>query len=117
MYIRPMYSKELLKGTLSAIILKLLSDEERMYGYELSQRVKEITDGKIVLKDGSLYPALQKMTSDGLLSFKEEHVGKRVRKYYYLTRKGQKEKAIYVEELKDFIATLNKVVFPELKMI
>jgi DNA-binding PadR family transcriptional regulator len=112
-----MYSKELLKGTLSAIILKLLSDEERMYGYELSQRVKEITDGKIVLKDGSLYPALQKMTSDGLLSFKEEHVGKRVRKYYYLTRKGQKEKAIYVEELKDFIATLNKVVFPELKMI
>jgi PadR family transcriptional regulator, regulatory protein PadR len=117
MYIRPMYSKELLKGTLSAIILKLLSDEERMYGYELSQRVKEITDGKIVLKDGSLYPALQKMTSDGLLSFKEEHVGKRVRKYYYLTRKGQKEKAIYVEELKDFIATLNKIVFPELKMI
>jgi DNA-binding PadR family transcriptional regulator len=112
-----MYSKELLKGTLSAIILKLLSDEERMYGYELSQRVKEITDGKIVLKDGSLYPALQKMTSDGLLSFKEEHVGKRVRKYYYLTRKGQKEKAIYVDELKDFIATLNKIVFPELKMI
>jgi PadR family transcriptional regulator, regulatory protein PadR len=117
MYICSMYSKELLKGTLSAIILKLLSDEERMYGYELSQRVKEITDGKIVLKDGSLYPALQKMTSDGLLSFKEEHVGKRVRKYYYLTRKGQKEKAIYVEELKDFIATLNKIVFPELKMI
>src|SRR5688500_941375 len=112
-----MYSKELLKGTLSAIILKLLSDEERMYGYELSQRVKEITDGKIVLKDGSLYPALQKMTSDGLLSFKEEHVGKRVRKYYYLTRKGQKEKVIYVEELKDFIATLNKIVFPELKVI
>jgi PadR family transcriptional regulator, regulatory protein PadR len=117
MYICSMYSKELLKGTLSAIILKLLSDEERMYGYELSQRVKEITDGKIVLKDGSLYPALQKMTSDGLLSFKEEHVGKRVRKYYYLTRKGQKEKAIYVDELKDFIATLNKIVFPELKMI
>lgn len=117
MYITPMYSKELLKGTLSAIILKLLSDEERMYGYELSQRVKEITDGKIVLKDGSLYPALQKMTSDGLLSFKEEHVGKRVRKYYYLTRKGQKEKTVYVEELKDFIATLNKIVFPELKVI
>ena len=112
-----MYSKELLKGTLSAIILKLLADEERMYGYELCQRVKEITEGKIILKDGSLYPALQKMTADGLLSFKEEHVGKRVRKYYYLTKKGQKEKVAFVEELRDFITTLNKIVFPEVKPI
>lgn len=110
-----MYSRELLKGTLSAIILKLLADEERMYGYEISQRVKELTGGKILLKDGSLYPALQKMTADGLLSFKEEHIGKRLRKYYYLTKKGQKERIVYVDELKDFITTLNKIVFPEIK--
>ena len=108
-----MYSKELLKGTLSAIILKLLSEKDRMYGYEISQRVKELSDGHILLKDGSLYPALQKMTKDGLLSFKEEEVGGRVRKYYYLTRTGHKKKAAYVEELKQFMATLNKIVFPE----
>ena len=107
-----MNSKELLKGTLSAIILKLLSENERMYGYEISQRVKELSDGKVLLKDGSLYPALQKMTKDGLLSFKEESVGGRVRKYYYLTRIGQKKKAAYLEELRDFIATMNKIVFP-----
>ena len=113
-YISSMYSKELLKGTISAIILKLLSEKERMYGYEISQRVKELSDGRILLKDGSLYPALQKMTADGLLSFKEEEVGGRVRKYYYITKQGRKEKTVYVEELKDFIATLNKIVFPEL---
>jgi DNA-binding PadR family transcriptional regulator len=112
-----MYSKELLKGTLSAIILKLLSEREKMYGYEMSQQVKELSGGKILLKDGSLYPALQKMTSDGLLSFREETVGGRVRKYYYITKKGLKEKTVYVDELKDFIATLNKIVFPELKVV
>lgn len=112
-----MYSKELLKGTLSAIILKLLSEREKMYGYEMSQQVKELSGGKILLKDGSLYPALQKMTSDGLLSFREETVGGRVRKYYYITKKGMKEKTVYVDELKDFIATLNKIVFPELKVV
>jgi PadR family transcriptional regulator, regulatory protein PadR len=117
MYIRSMYSKELLKGTLTAIILKLLAEEERMYGYEISQRVKELTNGKIHLKDGSLYPALQKMTADGLLSFKEEYIGKRVRKYYYLTTKGQTEKIAYLEELKDFMTTMNKIVFPEFKMV
>jgi len=115
MYIRSMYSKELLKGTLSAMILKLLAENERMYGYEISQHVKELTGGKIHLKDGSLYPALQKMTADGLLTYKEEYVGKRVRKYYMLTKKGKTETAAYISELKDFIATLNKVVFPQLK--
>jgi PadR family transcriptional regulator, regulatory protein PadR len=108
-----MYSKELLKGTISAIVLKLLSEQERMYGYEISMRVKELSDGKILLKDGSLYPALQKMTSDGLLSFKEEIVGGRVRKYYYLTEHGLTEKTAYVNELGDFMKTLNKIVFPE----
>ena len=115
MYIRSMYSKELLKGTISAIILKLLSEQEKMYGYEISMKVKELSQGKILLKDGSLYPALQKMTSDGLLSFKEEIVGGRVRKYYYITAQGRTETKAYVAELRDFIATLNRVVFPEFK--
>lgn len=108
-----MYSKELLKGTISAIILKLLSEQERMYGYEIFMKVKELSDGKILLKDGSLYPALQKMTHDGLLSFKEEEVGGRVRKYYYITKAGKKEKAVFVAELKDFMTTMNRIVFDE----
>ena len=117
MYLQAMYSKELLKGTLSAIILKLLSERDRMYGYEMFQQVKELSGGRILLKDGSLYPALQKMTVEGLLSFKEENVGGRIRKYYYLTKKGQKQKTASLEELKDFITTLTKIVFPELKAI
>ena len=116
MYIYSMYSKELLKGTLSAIILNLLAENGKMYGYEIFQRVKEQSDGKILLKDGSLYPALQKMTKDGLLSFEEEFIGKRVRKYYYLTAKGKSEKVRYLEELKDFLATLNKLVFSDMNI-
>ncbi|UII34186.1 PadR family transcriptional regulator [Fulvivirga ulvae] len=108
-----MYSKELLKGTLSVIILNLLAENGRMYGYEIFQRVKELSDEKILLKDGSLYPALQKLSKDGLLSYEEEYVGKRVRKYYYLTQKGKQEKVVYLEELKDFMMTLNKIIFPQ----
>ncbi len=117
MYICTMYSKELLKGTLSVIILKLLAENGRMYGYEIFQKVKERSEGKILLKDGSLYPALQKMSKDGLLSFEEEYIGKRVRKYYFLTPEGEKKKVFHLEELQDFIATLNKVVFPQLKAL
>ncbi len=87
-----MFSKELLKGTLSAIILKLPADEGKMYGYEMVQRVHKLSGNKILIKDGSLYPALQKMTEDGLVTFKEETAGGRVRKYYSLTPKGRKER-------------------------
>lgn len=113
MYICSMYSKELLKGTLSVIILNLLEKNGRMYGYEIFQRVKELSNEKILLKDGSLYPALQKMAKDGLLSYKEECVGKRVRKYYYLTPMGKEKNVLLLEELKDFMATLNQLVFPQ----
>ena len=106
-----MYSKELLKGTLPAIVLKLLAEKESMYGYEISMRVKELSDGKITIKDGSLYPALQKMTQDGLLSYREDIVNGRVRKYYSITKQGQKERAASMEELKNFIATISKLVF------
>ena len=114
MYICPMYSKELLKGTIGVMVLKLLEENDKMYGYEISQKVKELTDGKILLKDGSLYPALHKLLKDGVLGYEEQSIGKRVRKYYFLTKKGKKEKDILVAELKDFLATIQKVIFNDM---
>jgi len=80
-----MYSKELLKGTLSAIILKLLAENEKMYGYQIAQKVKELSDEKILIKEGSLYPALHKLKEDGLVNIETVNIGKRIRKYYFLT--------------------------------
>ncbi len=115
MYCCVMYSKELLKGTLEVIVLKLLAEHGKMYGYELSQKVKEQTGGKIHLKDGSLYPALHKMTKDGLLTYEEMSIGKRVRKYYKLTSKGEEQKETLLEEMKDFIKTIEQVIFNDFK--
>jgi PadR family transcriptional regulator, regulatory protein PadR len=51
MYICQMYSKELTKGTLMPIILKLISENDKMYGYEITQHVKELTKGKIDISE------------------------------------------------------------------
>ena len=96
LYIWLMNSTELLKGTLTTIILKLLADHEKMYGYEIAQKVKELSEDKILLKEGSLYPALHKLLKEGLVEVETKHVGKRVRKYYSVTRQGQAQKAIAV---------------------
>ncbi|MBK6266915.1 PadR family transcriptional regulator [Marivirga sp. S37H4] len=103
-------STELLKGTLSTIILRLLENSERMYGYELTQYVKESTKGKILLKEGSLYPALHKLEADGLIVSEAVYIGKRMRKYYSLTPKGKVSTKKSVNELLDFLNIIEQLI-------
>ena len=110
MYLCTMYSKELLKGTLLAIVLKLLAENGKMYGYQITQKVKELSDDKILLKEGSLYPALHKLKEDGLIEAETQNIGKRVRHYYFLTEQGVQVKNEKEAELKDFISTINKII-------
>jgi PadR family transcriptional regulator PadR len=112
MYICVMYSKELLKGTLQPIILNLLKENKRMYGYEMTQRVKELTDGKIEITEGALYPTLHKLESEGVLKVEEEYIGKRVRKYYKLTKTGTLVVKQKVNEINEFLATIHVLLKP-----
>jgi len=99
-------NNELFKGTLQTIILNLLSENERMYGYEITQKVKSITQGELLLKEGALYPALHKLEAGGLLETTTEVVDNRVRKYYSLSQNGEKEVVNKLQEAKDFINQL-----------
>ena len=96
----------MLKGSLQTIILKLLQENEKMYGYEITQKVKEITNGEIKLTEGSMYPSLHKMEAEGMLSTSTELVDNRVRKYYSLTKEGQREVETKLQEAKSFIGNL-----------
>ncbi|KIA90892.1 PadR family transcriptional regulator [Pedobacter kyungheensis] len=99
-------NNELFKGTLQTIILNLLAENERMYGYEITQKVKSITQGELLLKEGALYPALHKLEAEGLLETTTEVVENRLRKYYSLSNDGEKEVVNKLREAKDFIAQL-----------
>ncbi|MDX2063279.1 MAG: helix-turn-helix transcriptional regulator [Bacteroidia bacterium] len=108
-----MYSSELLKGTLSTLILKLLDDNGRLYGYEITQRVKDLTQSRIQLTEGALYPALHKLEAEGLLATETEYIGKRVRKYYRLTDLGKQAASDKVAEFADFVRTVLGVLNPK----
>jgi PadR family transcriptional regulator, regulatory protein PadR len=106
MYICPMYSSELIKGTLRTIILKLLAENNKMYGYEITQKVKELSKGKIQITEGALYPTLHALEAEGILSTETMNIGKRVRKYYSLTSEGDQKAKEKVNEFADFINTM-----------
>lgn len=99
-------NNDLFKGTLQTIILKLLVENDKMYGYEITQKVKLITQGELMLKEGALYPALHKLEAEGFLETSTEIVENRVRKYYSLSANGEKEVVSKMQEAKDFIAQL-----------
>ncbi|MFD1551197.1 PadR family transcriptional regulator [Putridiphycobacter roseus] len=101
-----MYSSGLIKGTLKTIILNLLKNENRMYGYEITQKVKDLTGSKIKITEGALYPTLHALEKQGDLITEKEYIGKRVRKYYKLTDQGKTTVQERVNEFADFIQTM-----------
>ncbi len=107
-----MIAKELLKGSLKSIILKLLAENDRMYGYEITQTVEQLSQGKIKLTYGALYPILHKLEADGAVVTENETVNNRTRVYYRLTEEGigtAKEKVL---ELEEFINTIKILIHP-----
>ena len=109
-----MHSSELLKGTLQTILLKVLKDKGKMYGYEITQRVKNLSDGRLLLTEGALYPALHKLEAEGLLKTETVMIGKRIRKYYSLTAQGRSMTKDRVIEFIDFIRTMSHVLQVEM---
>src|SRR5579859_8060049 len=80
---------ELVKGTLSLLILSLLT-RKSMFGYEIATTVHRDTDGAFTWREGSLYPSLHKMQTDGLIvgAWEEKETGRK-RRYYRITAKGR----------------------------
>ena len=72
------------KGVLELCVLSLLQNGDR-YGYEISERLSETID----IADGTVYPILRKLKSDGLVTtYLQEESGGPPRKYYSLTKEG-----------------------------
>ena len=109
-----MKNSQLYKGSLNTIIMKLLEENDRMYGYEITQKVKEITKGELNITEGALYPALHKLEAEGLLEVEVERVDNRLRKYYKLTEKGTTETVNRLAELEEFIKNMQTIVNPKL---
>lgn len=80
---------EFIKGTLSMLIVSLLS-RRPMYGYEIASTVAAETGNIFELKAGSLYPSLHNLEKEGLVrGVWEGDDTMRQRKYYHITKAGK----------------------------
>jgi transcriptional regulator len=82
---------DLPQGTLDLLILKIVALAP-LHGYGIAQRIQQVSREVLQIQQGSLYPALHRLESRGLLTaqWKATDTG-RDAKFYRLTPKGRKQ--------------------------
>lgn len=112
-----MTKDQLYKGSLAAVVLKLLKDNGRMYGYEITRDVERSTSGHLVITEGALYPTLHKLEAKGLVDVELRVVNNRTRKYYFLTSKGKTQVEETLEEMKNYIQNMELLFNPAIQTV
>ena len=88
----PKHSNDRLQGTLDLLILKILNRGGPLHGYAIAQRIHLVTGDSLRIEEGSLYPALQRMTSDKWLRahWGTTDTGRKAR-FYTMTAAGRRQ--------------------------
>jgi DNA-binding PadR family transcriptional regulator len=82
------------------LVLTALAGEPQ-HGYAVLEDVAQMTDGRVRLRAGTLYAALDRLRTDGLIEVdREEVVQSRLRRYYRLTAAGEQSLAAEAERLR-----------------
>ena len=88
----PRHKNDILQGTLVLLVLKTLDAQGRMHGYAITSHIQRVSTNLLRVEEGSLYPALHRMTQEGWLRADWGTTEKnREAKFYTITAAGQKQ--------------------------
>ena len=83
-------SNEIPPGTLSMLILTMLDRHGKLHGFEIASAIEEVSEEVLRVEEGSLYPALQRLLREGLVTAEWGVTsGNRRARYYRLTKEGR----------------------------
>jgi len=102
--------RDLPKGDLPLLVLAVLNEGSR-HGYAIAREIERISDNALSMREGSLYPALRVLETDGMIVGKWEiqPVGP-ARKVYSLSDKGRAELARRTEDWRRYASFINAVL-------
>ena len=106
----PRQQTDVLRGSIDLLVLKTLSLAP-MHGWGITQRVQQISEGVLEVNQGSLYPALQRLEKNGLITSDWGTTdNNRKARYYRLTAAGRRALGDEVESWRRFAAGLEAVL-------
>lgn len=101
--------KSLVSGSMTMLLLSLL-EEKDMYGYEMIEKLREKSQNVFELKAGTLYPLLHVLEEKHLLTAYEKEVGAKTRKYYSITKDGERVLKQKKEEWSTYAGAVSQVI-------
>src|SRR5215468_4076869 len=86
------HTNDRLQGTLDLLVLKTLGSRGPMHGYGITLHIEKISDEILRVEEGSLYPALHRMTQSGWIKAEwGASENNRRSRYYSITAAGRKQ--------------------------
>ena len=101
---------DMVQGTLDLLILKALALEP-MHGWAIAARIRQLSNDVLLVQQGSLYPALQRLEKEGLITSEWGTTDNNRRaRYYRITAAGRRALGEELESWKRFAAGLDAVL-------
>ncbi|SRR5579871_339667 len=83
---------DILQGTLVLLVLRSLASRGKMHGYAITNHIQQVSSDLLRVEEGSLYPALHRMTQDGWLRAEWGKTEKnREARFYSITAEGRRQ--------------------------
>lgn len=104
------YIEQLMKGITEPLLLYLIN-EVPTYGYNIIKELEKRTTGYFKFKGGTIYPALRRLETRGLIKSKWQQITERqARKYYQITEKGRRFLASSLAGWEDFSTAVSMLL-------
>ena len=91
------------------LVLHLIR-KEPSYGNHLIEAIEAITQGVVSVNPNTMYPLLRELEGNGMIAGKWEHPDRRTRRFYEITKAGEKEYGRLVEEVEPFLDSVIRSV-------
>ena len=103
---------EVLPGTLDLLVLKTLESMGPQHGYGIARRIEQISENLLHMNQGTLYPALLRLTQKGWISA-EWGVSDNTRRarYYTITPSGREQLVAETENWERMSAMMARLLF------
>lgn len=102
--------RDLLPGTLDMLVLKTLSVSP-MHGYGIAQQLQRLSQDVLQVEEGSLYPALHRMSQRGWIRAEWRRTPNNQRaRYYTITAAGRKQLGLQQSGFAQLMAAIGRVM-------
>ena len=107
------YEPDLLRGNTDCLLLFLIMEKGNAYGYQLIKEIERRSEGYFRFKEGTVYPALHRLESEGLIEGEWKELPNRTeRRYYKITEKGKQVLREKMAAWEGFTTAVNLVFKP-----